>query len=86
MNKVRINKNDTKIAETISITVLLCRYKCSSRRSISEAALHFGYLCVYEPSTLQKKPSASLKKPSNLQCSCAVNTFQKNVLNVGVIF
>ena len=55
--------------ETISITVLLCcykhssgRYKHSSRRSISEAARCFRNLCVYEPSTLQKKLSSSSKK------------------------
>ena len=43
-------------AETISITGLFCRYKCSSGRSISEAASRFRNLCVYEPSALRKKP------------------------------
>jgi len=33
------------------------RHKRSPGRSVSEPALRFGNLCVYEPSTLQKKPS-----------------------------
>jgi len=65
--------------ETISIIVLLCHYKHNSRRSISKAAPCFGNLCVHEPSALRRKPS-------NLCCSCATNAFQKNVLNVGVLF
>jgi len=42
-------------AETTSVTVPLCRYKRSSRRSVSEAVPHFTNLCVYEISALQKK-------------------------------
>ena len=42
------------------------RHKHSSGRSISKAALHFGNLCVYKPSTL-------CKKPSNFRHSCATN-------------
>ena len=77
------------IAETISITLLIriCHYKrrfgrhkCSSRRSISEAAPCFRNVYVREPSVLrkkQKKPSYSWKKPSDSQCSCATNAFRK---------
>ena len=86
--------------ETVSITVLLClykrrsrRHKCSSGRSISEAAPCYGNLCVYEPSALRKKPtyfrkkpSDLRKKPSDLRCSCAANSFQKNVPNFSVNF
>ena len=56
----------------ISITKQLGRHerssgghKCSPRRSISEASPCFGNLCVYKPSALRKKLSAS-KKPSIL--------------------
>ena len=49
------------------------RHECNPGRSVSEAAPRFRNLCVYEPSTLWKKPSASLektfdsrKKPSDL--------------------
>ena len=43
------------------VTVLgLCQ--TSSGRSVSEAAPHYGNLCVYEHSTLWKKPSASLEE------------------------
>ena len=38
------------------------RPKCDCRRYVSEAAPCFGNLCVYIPSTLRKKPSASLEK------------------------
>ena len=61
--------------ETISIAVLLCHYKCSSGRSISEAAPHFWNLCVYEPSTLRRKPSNSRKKTSDLWCSSTANAY-----------
>jgi len=37
----------------------LGRHKSSPGRSVSEAAPHFGNLCVYEPSALRKKPSTS---------------------------
>jgi len=50
------------------------RHKSSSRRSLSEAALRFGNICVYKPSSLRRKPSNPWKKPSNLQCSCAAYT------------
>jgi len=53
--------------ETTSVTVPLCRYKQSSRRSVSEAVPHFTNLCVYEISALQKKPS-------DFRHSCATNT------------
>ena len=65
--------------ETISVTVLLCHYKLSSGRSVSEAALRFGNLCVYESNALRKKLP-------DLRHSCAANTFQRNVPNVNVIF
>jgi len=48
----------TLVCGNPSVAVLLFRYKRSSGRSVSEAALHFGNLCVYEPSAFQK-PSAS---------------------------
>ena len=63
----------------ISVTVLLCHYKLSSGRSVSEAALRFGNLCVYESNALWKKLP-------NLLHSCAANTFRRNVPNVNVIF
>jgi len=84
------------------------RHKCSSRRhkhssrgSVSEAALRFGNLLVYEPNALWKKPSTSSGKNlpilgrSLAICgrslpicggSCTANTFRKNVPNVSVIF
>jgi len=56
----------THACGNLSIAVLFCRYKCSSRRhknssirSISEDAPRFWNLSVYKPSALQKKPSAS---------------------------
>jgi len=65
-------------AETISITVLLCHYKRSSRRhkpssgrSVSKAAPRCGNMCINpvlfrRSLPLQKKPS-DLRKPSDLQ-------------------
>ena len=56
----------TRVFENPSVAVLLFCYKRSSGRhkrsfgrSVSEAAPHFGNLCVYKPSSLGKKPSAS---------------------------
>ena len=40
----------------------LGKHKCSSGRSVSEAAPRFRNLCVYEPSALRKKPSMSKKE------------------------
>jgi len=93
---VRVNKNDAFV-KTISIAVLLCRYKHSSgrhkhssRRSVSEAAPHFEtYVCTDLPlfgrslPLLWKKPSDSRKKPFDMWCSCVANAFQKSF---GVIF
>jgi len=66
-------KKKRLLAETTSMTVWLCRYKListrhkrSSGRPVSEAALYFGNLCVYEPSGYRKKPS-------DMQHSCATN-------------
>ena len=60
-----------------------------------QAKLHHifeTYVCMDLPlfgrslPLLWKKPSDSRKKPLDLWRSCAANTFQKNVLSVGVIF
>jgi len=50
---VRVNKN-YMFAETISVTVLLCRYERSSGRQTQlwkirkQSCMHFGMLCVNE--------------------------------------
>ena len=63
------SKNDAK-----PLTLLCCSrsYKCSSGRSISKAALHSGNLCVYEPSTLRKKPPIHAQ-PSNAYVGALAN-------------
>lgn len=53
------------------------RHKCSSGVSVNKAALRFGNLCVWNPSTLWKKPS-------NLRHSCAKNACLENVPKVGI--
>ena len=87
---VRVFKNDARLRKpfhccsAFPLQTQLGRHKHHSGRSVSEAALRFGNLCVYEPSTLQKKPSADSrkkpsdlrKKPSSLWRRCAANTFQ----------
>ena len=88
--------------EATSITVLLPhhkrssgRHKCSSGRSVSEAALHFGNLHVYEPSSLWMKPSTSLEQTFQFSeeafqfvalLHCQHMYVRNNVLNVGIIF
>jgi len=50
------------VCRTTSVTVLLRHYKHSSRKTqtqLRKAALCFRELCMYEPNTLQKKPSTS---------------------------
>ena len=84
---VRVFKNDARLwkpfhcCSAFPLLTRLGRHKRSSGRrkrspgrSVSEAAPRFGNLCVFKPSALRKKPSASLeetfdsrKKPSNLQ-------------------
>jgi len=85
-------KNDARLWKPLSLLCCSRSYKCSSGWSISKAALLFGNLRVYEPSTLWKKPSASSeetsdsqKKPFILWSSCATNTRSECALNVGVI-
>ena len=48
------------------------RPKCKRRRYVSEAALHFGNLCVYELSAHRTKPSASWKNFPVLEGSLLV--------------
>jgi len=76
------------------------RPKRECRRYISEAALRFGNLCVYESSALWKKTSPSSQKPSNswkepsdlrrksscLRWRCAANIFRIGVLNHSINF
>ena len=71
----------------------------SSSGDVVASDSRFGNLCVYEPSTLQKKPSAPSEKPYILDrslpicgrslplcsASCTTNAFWKNVPNVGII-
>ena len=80
-HRIRVNKNDVCLLKPFPLYCFFAvtkqssgRHKRTSRRSLSEAALHFGNICAYKPSSLRKKPSNPWKKPSNLQCSCAANT------------
>ena len=94
VSTVRVFKNDAHLQKpfhccsAIPLLTRLGRHKRisgrrkrSPGRSVSEAALRFGNLCVFKPSALRKKPSASSeetfdsrkkpsclwKKPSNLR-------------------
>jgi len=69
------------------------RLKREGGRYVSKATLHFGNLCVYDPSALWKKPSSfwkkisdSRKKPSDLRRRRTANAFQKGVPNRGINF
>ena len=101
---VRVFKNDARLRKpfrccsAFPLLTWLGRRKRSPGRSVSEAALRFGNLCVFKPSALRKKPLLR-KKPSipgrslpicgrsHPICSrsCAANTFWKSVPNVGVL-
>ena len=72
---VRVFKNDTRLwkpfrrCSTFLLQTQLGRqthssgrHKRSSGRSVNKAAPRFRNLCVYEPSALRKKPSASLEE------------------------
>jgi len=65
---VCVFKNDVRLRKpflccsAFPLQTQLKRHKRRSGRSVSKAALRFGNLCVYEPSTLKKKPSASLEE------------------------
>ena len=90
----------THVCGNPSFAVLLFRYKCSSGRSVSDAAPHFGtYVCMNpalfrrsllrlwkKPYDSWKKPSNLQKKPSSLRWRHAVNTFRKGIPNSGINF
>ena len=78
-----------RYCSALPLQMQLGRHKCSSRRSVSKAAPHFGNLCVYEPSALRKKPSASSEETFQLSEEAfrfAQMHFGKKCSECGIIF